>query len=141
MLSLIKKKQHGKINLLKPHNNVCLSERFIFCLPLIIFPSFCRSETEVFAAKRRSIFTGAGDNKDATKADNESEKSPEEGDSDEVARRAKALGGLGGDVLAEMRSKQEKRASVIPKGAADLGQGAKEEAKEPENPFGVIKLR
>ena len=125
--------------------NVCLSDRFIFCLPLIIFPCFCRSETETFAAKRRSIFTGAGDNKDATKVENESEKSPEDGDSDEVARRAKALGGLGGDVLAEMRSKQEKRASVIPKGASDLSQGAKEDAKEgakeQENPFGVIKLR
>ena len=99
----------------------------------------------MLAAKRRSIFTGAGDNKDATKVENESEKSPEEGDSDEVARRAKALGGFGGDVLAEMRSKQEKRASVIPKGASDLSQGAKEEAKEgakeQDNPFGVIKLR
>ena len=123
--------------------------RFIFrCLPLIIFPSFCRSDTEVFAAKRRSILTG--DVKDATKVENQNEisdKSPEDGEGDEVARRAKALGGLGGDVLAEMRSKQEKRASVLPKGATELSQGAKEEtkegaaAKEPENPFGVIKLR
>ena len=116
--------------------------------PFINFPPFCRSENEIVAAKRRSMFTGAGDTKDATKLEAEGEKSPEDGDADDVVRRAKALGGLGGDVLAEMRSKQEKRASVIPKSASELSQGAKEEgkevkegAREQENPFGGIKLR
>ena len=68
--------------------------------------------------------------------------SPESGGEEgEVVRRGK-LGGLGGEVLAEMRVKQEKRASVIPKTEiAASGDGGKEAVKEPENPFGGIKLR
>ena len=60
--------------------------------------------------------------------------------------------GLGGDVLAEMKSKQEKRASVIPKSSSEVSSSkeerevsskavTKEEAKDQENPFGGIKLR
>ena len=47
---------------------------------------------------------------------------------------------LGGEVLAEMKSKQEKRASVVPKNNSSEVSASKEE-KEPENPFGGIKLR
>ena len=72
------------------------------------------------------------------------ERSPEE-DGDEVIRRTKNAIGLGGDVLAEMKVKQEKRASVIPKSSAEMSGSVTEPSqakeKEPENPFGGIKLR
>ena len=74
------------------------------------------------------------------------ERSPEE-EGDEVVRRSKNLLGLGvgGDVLAEMKVKQEKRASVIPKSSGELSSSSLAEPskdnKEPENPFGGIKLR
>ena len=71
------------------------------------------------------------------------EKSPEE-EGDEVVKR-KNVCGLGGDVLAEMKVKQEKRASVIPKSSGEMTSSGLAEAgkdsKEPENPFGGIKLR
>merc|ERR1719210_1026722 len=53
--------------------------------------------------KRRSVLPGELE-----------EKSPEE-EGEEVVKRTKNVCGLGGDVLAEMKVKQEKRASVIPK--------------------------
>merc|ERR1719225_1875299 len=63
----------------------------------------------------------------------------------ELVRRQAKLGALGGDVLAEMRSKQEKRVSVVPKMTASTTAGAegaaKDDGKEPENPFGGVKLR
>ena len=72
------------------------------------------------------------------------ERSPEE-DGDEVVRRTKNTLGLGVDVLAEMKVKQEKRASVIPKSSAEMSLSVTEPSqskeKEPENPFGGIKLR
>ena len=72
------------------------------------------------------------------------ERSPEE-EGDEVIRRTKNALGLGGDVLAEMKVKQEKRASVIPKSSAEMSGSVSEpgqtKEKEPENPFGGIKLR
>ena len=60
--------------------------------------------------------------------------------------------GLGGDVLAEMKSKQEKRASVIPKSSSEVSSSkeekevsskaaSKDDSKDQENPFGGIKLR
>merc|ERR1719445_1314719 len=100
-----------------------------------------RSETEVFSTKRRSIFTSGEQN--PAKNDFE-EKSPEEVEGDDVVKRNKTGIGLGGDVLAEMKSKQEKRASVIPKTTSEIP-GTKEDkdkdTREPENPFGGIKLR
>jgi len=94
-----------------------------------------RSETEIFTSKRRSFFTG-----EATPQIEE--KSPDDGEgSDDVVKRTKTGLGLGGDILAEMRVKQEKRASVIPK-TSDIGNvDNKNENKEDENPFGGIKLR
>merc|ERR1719225_1041534 len=63
----------------------------------------------------------------------------------QVVRRQAKLGALGGDVLAEMRSKQEKRVSVVPKMTASTIAGAegaaKDDGKEPDNPFGGVKLR
>ena len=48
-------------------------------------------------------------------------------------------------MLAEMKVKQEKRASVIPKSSGEMTSSGLAEAgkdsKEPENPFGGIKLR
>ena len=97
-----------------------------------------RSETEVFTSKRRSFFTGEPSNQTE-------EKSPDDGDatSDDVVKRTKTGLGLGGDILAEMRVKQEKRASVIPK-TSDIQSGSNRSDinnKEEENPFGGIKLR
>eukprot|EP00092_Neocalanus_flemingeri_P046417 GFUD01052216.1.p1 GENE.GFUD01052216.1~~GFUD01052216.1.p1 ORF type:complete len:281 (-),score=56.31 GFUD01052216.1:734-1513(-) len=95
-----------------------------------------RSETEVFTSKRRSFFTGEP-------APQIEEKSPDngEGSSDDVIKRTKTGIGLGGDILAEMKVKQEKRASVIPK-TSDIGNlDNRTENKEEENPFGGIKLR
>ena len=71
------------------------------------------------------------------------ERSPEE-DGDDVIRRNKTAIGLGGDVLAEMKVKQEKRASVIPKSSSEMSSSVTEpgqKEREPENPFGGIKLR
>ena len=72
------------------------------------------------------------------------ERSPEE-EGDDVIRRNKTAIGLGGDVLAEMKVKQEKRASVIPKSSAEMSSSVTEPSqtkeREPENPFGGIKLR
>merc|ERR1712013_733708 len=95
-----------------------------------------RSETEVFTSKRRSFFTGDQNIQIE-------EKSPDDGEtgSDDVVKRAKTGVGLGGDILAEMRVKQEKRASVIPK-TSDIGSlDNRADTKEEENPFGGIKLR
>ena len=86
-----------------------------------------RSETEVFSNRRRSFLPGEPE-----------DKSPDDGDSDEVVRRARGPG-LGGDILKEMKVRQElKRASVIPKSdqSEDHVDG-KEEAKS----FGNIHLR
>ena len=64
------------------------------------------------------------------------ERSPEE-DGDEVIRRNKNAIGLGGDVLAEMKVKQEKRASVIPKSSAEMSGSVSEpgqtKEKEPDS--------
>ena len=72
------------------------------------------------------------------------ERSPEE-EGEEVVKRTKNVCGLGGDVLAEMKVKQEKRASVIPKSSGEPNSSSQAEvgkdSKEPENPFGAIKLR
>merc|ERR1719342_384541 len=97
-----------------------------------------RSETDV-VSKRRSIFTmgdsGAGKNEQLE------DRTPDENEfGDDVVKRSKAGVGLGGEVLAEMKSKQEKRASVVPKNNSSEVSASKEE-KEPENPFGGIKLR
>jgi len=63
-----------------------------------------RSETEVFSNRRRSFLPGG---------ETEKAESPEEAEGDEVVRRGR---GLGGDILKEMKVRQElKRASVIPK--------------------------
>lgn len=95
-----------------------------------------RSETEVFTSKRRSFFTGEPNIQIE-------EKSPDEGESgsDDVVKRTKTGLGLGGDILAEMRVKQEKRASVIPKTSDIANVDNRAENKEDENPFGGIKLR
>ena len=97
---------------------------------------YSRSETEVFTSKRRSFFTG-----EATPQIEEKSPDDGEGGSDDVVKRTKTGIGLGGDILAEMRVKQEKRASVIPK-TSDIGNAENRmESKEEENPFGGIKLR
>ena len=95
-----------------------------------------RSETEVFTSKRRSFFTGEP-------TIQIEEKSPDDGEggSDDVVKRSKTGLGLGGDILAEMRVKQEKRASVIPKTSEIGSLDSRVENKEEENPFGGIKLR
>eukprot|EP00090_Calanus_glacialis_P000689 TRINITY_DN10463_c0_g1_i2.p1 TRINITY_DN10463_c0_g1~~TRINITY_DN10463_c0_g1_i2.p1 ORF type:complete len:1522 (-),score=274.97 TRINITY_DN10463_c0_g1_i2:738-5303(-) len=95
-----------------------------------------RSETEVFTSKRRSFFTGEPNIQIE-------EKSPDEGEggSDDVVKRTKTGVGLGGDILAEMRVKQEKRASVIPKTSDIANVDNRAENKDDENPFGGIKLR
>jgi hypothetical protein len=97
---------------------------------------YFRSETEVFTSKRRSFFTGEPNIQIE-------EKSPDEGEggSDDVVKRTKTGVGLGGDILAEMRVKQEKRASVIPKTSDIANVDNRAENKEDENPFGGIKLR
>ena len=90
-----------------------------------------RVETEVFSARRRSFFTG-----EPEKA--AEDKSPEEVEGDGVVRRGGGKG-LGGDILKEMKVRQElKRASIIPKSESS---GDKVEGKEEEKPFGNIHLR
>jgi len=104
-----------------------------------------RSETDV-VSKRRSIFTmgdsGAGKHEtNVGKHETLEDRTPDESElGDDVVKRSKAGVGLGGEVLAEMKSKQEKRASVVPKNNSSEVSASKEE-KEPENPFGGIKLR
>lgn len=95
-----------------------------------------RSETEVFTSKRRSFFTGDPPAQIDEKSPDESE-----GGADDVIKRTKTGLGLGGDILAEMRVKQEKRASVIPKTSDINSADNRLESKEEENPFGGIKLR
>jgi hypothetical protein len=105
-----------------------------------------RSETEVFASRRRSFFTA--DAAAASAALEPAATSPEEGASagDDVTKRAGR--GLTGDVLKEMKVRQEKRASVIPRTGGDFAGGTPRiggefavERPEEENPFGNIKLR
>merc|ERR1719394_1273078 len=104
-----------------------------------------RSEADV-VSKRRSIFTmgdsGAGKHEtNVGKHETLEDRTPDESElGDDVVKRSKAGVGLGGEVLAEMKSKQEKRASVVPKNNSSEVSASKEE-KEPENPFGGIKLR
>lgn len=105
-----------------------------------------KSETDV--TKRRSFFTptssgpsieiGLGGSSDTLNA----EANSAEGESiDGVNRRQAANKGLGGDLLKEMRVKQEKRASVVPKTATDLALETRNDKEQEENPFGGIKLR
>ena len=94
------------------------------------------------SAKRRSVLT-PGDQTPASKSGDNVESPEDDSVSDDVVKRSKTGPGLGGDVLAEMKSKQEKRASVIPtKSSSDLSTSKEDkDSKEPENPFGGIKLR
>jgi hypothetical protein len=104
-----------------------------------------RSETEVFASRRRSFFTTDA----AALAAQELATSPEEGASaEDVMKRAGR--GLTGDVLKEMKVRQEKRASVIPRTGGDFSGGvprtggefaAERPPAEEENPFCNVKLR
>lgn len=84
----------------------------------------------MFSSRRRSFLTGEPERLE--------ERSPEDGDSDEVVRRARGLG-LGGDILKEMRVRQElKRASVVPRTEHS---SEKSDGKDDDNPFGNIHLR
>ena len=64
----------------------------------------------MFSSKRRSFLPGVEAVSPAVDT-GMVQGSPESGEEGEVVRRGK-LGGLGGEVLAEMRVKQEKRAST-----------------------------
>jgi hypothetical protein len=58
---------------------------------------------------------------------------------DDVTKRATSRG-LSGDVLKEMKVRQEKRASVIPRTGGDFPP-ERERPPDEENPFGNVKLR
>ena len=98
-----------------------------------------RSETEIFTSKRRSFFNSEGVEIRAQDKSPDSESLATSPDSD-VVKRPKGVG-LGGNVLAEMKSRQEKRASVVPRTDSVDGVEVRTDKEVEENPFGQVKLR
>ena len=101
-----------------------------------------RSETEVFANRRRSFFTTDAAATSAPQGGSAEPpvNPPEEGTggAEDVTKRTR---GLSGDILKEMKVRQEKRASVIPRTGGGDFNAERDRPPEDENPFGNVKLR